>query len=99
MTNEQMAIQLHDWYLEATKEIDPINYNEKAQVPFEKLNDEQKYIDVYIAEKILTFAKKIRKETIEECAMVAISFKSSEYHFELWSEAIASKIRALEVES
>ena len=44
--------QLHIWYLEATKELHPLNFNEKAQKPYNELNPEQKFIDEYIANKI-----------------------------------------------
>jgi len=51
--------ELHIWYLEATKKINPENYNEKAQKPYDELNREQKFIDCHIASKI---NKKIRDE-------------------------------------
>lgn len=44
--------QLHIWYLEATKKLSPDSYNEKAQVDYEFLSNEQQYIDEYIADKI-----------------------------------------------
>jgi hypothetical protein len=44
--------QLHKWYLEATKELDPHFFNLKAQVPYEDLHDKQKWIDKDIADKI-----------------------------------------------
>ena len=48
-----VAEQLHEWYLEATKSLNPENYNAKAQVPYSEMNEEQKEIDRYIARKIL----------------------------------------------
>lgn len=44
--------QLHDWYLEATKNLNPESFNKEAQKSFEELTDEQKYIDKYIANRI-----------------------------------------------
>lgn len=44
--------QLHDWYLEATKELKPESFNKEAQKEYEDLTEEQKFIDKYIAEKI-----------------------------------------------
>ena len=44
--------ELHIWYLEATKQLNPENYNEKAQKPFDDLTKEQKYIDCFISSKI-----------------------------------------------
>lgn len=51
-TTEITGEQLHKWYLEATKELDPENYNEEAQKPYSKLNSEQKFIDNYIAAQV-----------------------------------------------
>ncbi|HPV97958.1 MAG TPA: hypothetical protein PLZ78_09040 [Spirochaetota bacterium] len=44
--------QLHKWYLEATAGLTKENYNPKAQTAYEFLTDEQKSIDIYIADKI-----------------------------------------------
>jgi len=44
--------QLHRWYLDATKELDPDNYNEEAQKSYTDLNSEQKFIDDFIAAQI-----------------------------------------------
>ena len=52
-----LAKNLHKWYLEATKELNPKNYNPKAQVSFNKLNAQQKMIDIYIARKIIDYIK------------------------------------------
>jgi len=43
---------LHNWYLEATKELNPDSYNPNAQKPFSELTEEQKFIDKFICEKI-----------------------------------------------
>jgi hypothetical protein len=51
-TREQMAEQLHVWYLEATQALDPANYNPKAQKSYAELNEQQKEIDRYIARKV-----------------------------------------------
>lgn len=40
--------ELHIWYLEATKQLNPENFNEDAQKPFDELNGDQQ-----IAYKIL----------------------------------------------
>lgn len=50
---EQLAEQLHLWYLEATRELDPKSYNPNAQKAYNDLTDEQKFIDRYIAGKIM----------------------------------------------
>ena len=49
---ESLARELHMWYLEATKQLNPANYNPKAQVPYDDMHEEQKQIDRYIARKI-----------------------------------------------
>ena len=46
------AKQLHKWYLEAIKELNPEDYNPRAEIPYEKLSKNQKKIDIYIAKKI-----------------------------------------------
>ena len=50
--NESLARELHMWYLEATKQLNPANYNPKAQIPYDDMHEEQKQIDRYIARKI-----------------------------------------------
>jgi len=59
---EDTARQLHGWYLSATLKLNPENFNEKAQVQYDALNEEQKDIDRYIAEKILAVIIGIRRE-------------------------------------
>jgi len=54
---ELLAEQLHIWYLEASKKMNPESYNKKAQVPYEELSEEQKFLDRYIATKILGMMK------------------------------------------
>ena len=44
--------QLHIWYLEATSEIHNMNFNPNAHKPYSELNEEQKFIDKYISDKI-----------------------------------------------
>lgn len=46
------AEELHNWYLEGSKELDPENFNEEAQVPYESLPEPQRKMDQYIADKI-----------------------------------------------
>ena len=43
---------LHEWYLEATQKLRPESFNANAQKPYEEMTDEQKQIDIYIADKI-----------------------------------------------
>lgn len=50
---EETAEMLHEWYLEATKELDPKNYNPKAQKAYKDLTEEQKFIDRFIAKKVI----------------------------------------------
>jgi len=44
--------ELHNYYLEATKLLDPKSFNKKAQKKYNKLTKEQQFIDKYIAKKI-----------------------------------------------
>jgi len=56
--------KIHEWYLEATKELNPKSYNPNAQKSYQDLTEEQKFIDRYIAKKALAQA---RLQGIEEC--------------------------------
>jgi len=38
MDKEFLAKMLHEWYLEATANLDPESFNPEAQKPFEELN-------------------------------------------------------------
>lgn len=58
--SEELARQLHEWYLEATRELKPENYNPNAQKPYDEMTEEQKFIDKYIAGKITQYANEAR---------------------------------------
>ena len=49
----RLAELMHKWYLEACKELSPISYNPNAQKPFKELSSEQRYLDMYIARKVI----------------------------------------------
>jgi len=53
MEPEQLAQKLHEWYLEASKQLHPESYNPNAQKSFAQLTEEQKFLDRYIAGRIL----------------------------------------------
>lgn len=42
---------IHQWYLDATKELNPKSYNPNAQKKYEDLTEEQKFIDKYIVDQ------------------------------------------------
>ena len=65
-TIEKVAEQLHKWYLEATKLLNPENYNSKAQKQYVNLNKEQKFIDRYIAERVNEKIKEERQRTLAD---------------------------------
>ena len=74
---EEMAEQLHCWYLEALQEIDPNNYNHKAQKPYNELNEDQKFLDRYIAKKVIALhhshteeVEQARREAYAHCAII-----------------------------
>lgn len=46
------AQQLHEWYLEATQELNPDSYNPDAQKNYSDLTEEQRYISAYIAHRV-----------------------------------------------
>lgn len=59
----ELPEQLHIWYLEATSKIHKLNYNPHAHKPYSELNDEQKFIDKYIADALREWIR----GKIEEC--------------------------------
>jgi len=63
MTKEQLAEKLHEWYLEATKELEPYSINKQAQKPYTDLSEGQKSIDRYIAEKIILLISDLQNES------------------------------------
>lgn len=78
---EEIAKQLHGWYLEATKELNPENYNAKAQVAYDDMNEEQKEIDRYIARKVLSLhhqgfeaGRREERERIREWSIKELGF-------------------------
>lgn len=54
--------QLHKWYLEATKLLNPESYNPDAQKPYSELTEEQKVIDKFIADRINNEIRKIKDD-------------------------------------
>lgn len=66
MTKEQTNLpeQLHSWYLEAVKELKPESFNPNANKPYSEITDEQKSIDIYIANKITDLISQ-EKEKLE----------------------------------
>jgi len=44
--------ELHQMYLDGSHKLDPDNFNDKAQVPFEELPEPQKKLDKFIADEI-----------------------------------------------
>jgi hypothetical protein len=60
-TLEDMAEQLHIWYLEAIHGLGKQSFNSKAQKPYKDLSAEQKHIDQYIADKIISLIRQSDK--------------------------------------
>ena len=52
---------LHDWYLEAVSKLNPTSFNPNANKAFDDLTPDQKYIDFYIAGKIIDKLKPPQK--------------------------------------
>lgn len=50
---EKLARELHQLYLDATKELNPEDYNPNAQKTYDEMSDNQKFIDLYIAKELL----------------------------------------------
>ena len=53
--SSKLAPLLHKWYLEATKKLKPESFNPEAQKTYHELTEEQRYIDEYIAFRIIDF--------------------------------------------
>ena len=49
-----LARRLHEYYLDATEHLDPENYNANAQKSYDDLTEEQKSIDVFIADRLIS---------------------------------------------
>ena len=58
--------QLHKWYLEAVKDLDSGSFNPKANVPYDKLSYQQKFIDEYIASCINIEINKVENKKLDE---------------------------------
>ena len=62
---EEVAEQLHVWYLEATKQLNPESYNPNAQKSYQDLTEDQKNIDRFIAKKVIDSNRQTVKEVLE----------------------------------
>lgn len=90
---EELAKQLHLWYLEATKELNPESYNPNAQKAYEDMTEEQKFIDRYIADKCLEL---INQEKVNELNRLNISFSKWElYNYLAISKELENRIAEL----
>jgi len=63
--SEKLARKLHEWYLEAITHLSGENFNTSADRPYDDLNEEQKSIDRYIANKIKALAKVDRDKLVD----------------------------------
>lgn len=65
-SDQELPRKLHEWYLEATTSLKPESYNPNAQKPYDDMSDEQKYIDKYIADKLLAWRDAHTKAIVEQ---------------------------------
>src|SRR3972149_5462248 len=63
--------ELHNWYLEATKDLKKESFNPNAQKTYDKLTDEQKFIDNFIAHKV--------NERLEDVERITEKAKDTEF--------------------
>lgn len=73
LREEELAEKLHEWYLEACQDPESgTDYNPEAQVLYKNLRESQKFLDRYIARKIISLLsereKEVRKATALEIA-------------------------------
>jgi len=64
-SNKITPEQLHQWYLDATKLLNPESFNPKARVPYSELTEEQQVIDKYICDQINFRITQIKKELLK----------------------------------
>lgn len=65
-TKERLAEQLHLWYLEACQKPESgFEFNPKAQEPYEALPEGSKFLDRYLAEKILGLLSSQKQAVVE----------------------------------
>lgn len=69
--------QLHSWYLEAVKKLKPESFNPNANKPYSEITDEQKSIDIYIANKITNLFSQEKEKWTETILCAAIWYKSA----------------------
>lgn len=62
---EDLARQLHEWYLEATNK-DGAKYNYEAVVPFDDLPEGSKMLDRYIATKVIGMLSECKTHILNE---------------------------------
>lgn len=62
---DELAKRLHAWYIEATGQLDPKNFNPDAQKPYDKLRPEQQDIDRYIAGQVQALLTTNYRELLE----------------------------------
>lgn len=61
-----LAEQLHNWYLEAIRDLNPAYFNSKAAVEWKDLHKGQKHIDMYIAKKVADTIKEATQNLANE---------------------------------
>lgn len=78
---DELAERLHNAYLEACNDLHPESFNQKAQVPYEKLTMEQKFLDKACADEAREWAvevvEKWSKEMNEPCEYLLARLKES----------------------
>ena len=94
---EELARQLHDWYLEATRELGPENYNQNAQRHYDELSHEQREIDRYIAKKVAQALQTAREERDKEIVGLIQEIKNTSHHSEqAWYNALRCVISSIQ---
>jgi len=60
--SEQLAEQMHNWYLEIVAQLAKSSYNPEAVKPYAELSEEQRHIDRYMADKVQAFIATTSRE-------------------------------------
>jgi hypothetical protein len=92
MNKEDLAKQIHTWYLEASQKLHPESFNPEAQKSYEDLTEEQKYLDRYLAEQIVSLLSTQQAEIKREIHKISVERIEDDLatkDFQLgWNEAV-----------
>lgn len=79
LREEELAQKLHEWYLEACQNPESgTDFNPEAQVLYKNLRESQKFLDRYIASKVLSLLSE-REEAVKNEIIKELYFSATLY--------------------